>query len=221
MSANSKIRMHVEELFLSAPKSHRTIELKEELIVNLQEKYADLISQGRDEELAYDMVISSIGDIDELIRSLQEKMILDPDVVQGQRHKSAMFISIAVGLYVMGIVPFLFMVDTGDEGIGLGITFAIWAVATMLLVYNALSKPKYSKHQDTIVENFKEYSRGKTNRKSLRGTVSSIIWTSTVFIFLAGGMMFGRWGTLWLVFLLAPVVQQIANLLLRDDDPER
>ena len=67
---NDRIRQKVEELFASAPRNKKVQELKEEMISNLEEKYQDLITCGKNEEEAFDITIASIGDIDELIRSM-------------------------------------------------------------------------------------------------------------------------------------------------------
>ncbi|MCL2055772.1 MAG: permease prefix domain 1-containing protein [Oscillospiraceae bacterium] len=214
MSAAQRIRVHVEELFLSAPKSHRTIELKEELIANLQDKLADLVAGGRDEETAYDIVISSIGDVDELIFSLQEQFILDPEVIELRRGRTAKFISIGVGMYVFGFVPFFLLLSYREVLAGLACMFLCWGIATSLIVYNALSRPKYSKTQDSIVEDFKEYTSVKKNDKQLRKSLNSIVWTTATFIFLGLGLVTRAWGVLWLIFILAAVVEKIIALSL-------
>ena len=52
--------------------------LKEELLHDLEERYADLQRQGYDEESAYNLTVSSIGDISELMESVaaQTKTLL-------------------------------------------------------------------------------------------------------------------------------------------------
>lgn len=62
-----RIRKYVEELFSEAPSTKANISLKEEMIGNLQEKYIDLVENGSTKELAYNTVISNIGDISSLI----------------------------------------------------------------------------------------------------------------------------------------------------------
>lgn len=218
MQADNKIRMHVEELFYKAPKSHRTIELKEELIANLQDRYADLVSQGKDEELAYNIAISGIGDIDELIRGLQEQYIFDPEAADRRRRKSAAFTSVAVGMYIFGLVPMILLANYGFEIIGAVTMFTVWAIATALIVYNSMSKPKYKKHQETMVEDFKEWASAKKNTKALRDSLNSIVWMSAVIIFLGGGFLFNKFNLFWLVFLLAAVVNKIINLVFKLND---
>lgn len=64
---DQQLRDHLNTLF--APYANREMvgELKEELFVNLQEKYSDLKSQGLDDLTAFQKTIASIGDIQEIL----------------------------------------------------------------------------------------------------------------------------------------------------------
>ena len=65
-----RIRKEVNRIFHGKPHTKKIQELKEELIGNLEAKYKDLIEVGKTPEEAYNIVIASIGDIDELIDSM-------------------------------------------------------------------------------------------------------------------------------------------------------
>ena len=52
-----KIKKYVNELFKDAPKTNKTEELKEELLLDLTEKYNDLIKEGKTKTEAYNEVI--------------------------------------------------------------------------------------------------------------------------------------------------------------------
>ncbi|MDL2233209.1 permease prefix domain 1-containing protein [Ruminococcaceae bacterium OttesenSCG-928-L11] len=230
MPVRSNIRDYVEELFSEAPKSHRTIEMKEELISNLQEKFDDLVAQGQEEHMAYDIVISSIGDISELIRSLQEsyaeyhRQYRDPGEEERQRKKSAMLISVSVGIYILSLVPALLGDELGHDLLGMLFMFVMWAVATMILVYNGMTKPKDKASADdapaALPREIRSWSASKKKIIALRNSISSILWLGATIIFVGGGMLFGGWHILWLVFLLAAVVQQIINVVARLSYPD-
>ena len=70
---NEKLKRYMDELFRSAPKDARTAELKEEILQNVSEKYADLIASGRSEDEAYRIAINGIGDLSELISDTSEE----------------------------------------------------------------------------------------------------------------------------------------------------
>lgn len=216
---NEKIRNHVDTLFYDAPATRRTTEFKEELISNLLDRYNDLVAQGKNEEEAYAVVIAGIGDVDELIRGLREQNVFDPTLAQLQRQKSALLVSFAVGLY---IVSFLFPIIFSSSllfnsrfftMLGSVLMFLTWAFATGLLIYNAMSKPKYIKSEDTMVEDFKEWKREKPRRKSLERSIQSMVWSVTVIIYLSLGFFLDVWNPGWMIFLLAAVVTQIVHLV--------
>lgn len=74
---NEKLRKHIDLLFLDAPKSKETMEVKEELAANLFEHCLDLVESGKSEEEAFAIVISNIGDVKELIQNLKDSSSIE------------------------------------------------------------------------------------------------------------------------------------------------
>ena len=66
----SRLRMYVESLFDGAERTVEVVELREEILQNVIDKYDDLIRNGKSEEEAYSIAVSGIGDINELLRSM-------------------------------------------------------------------------------------------------------------------------------------------------------
>jgi len=215
---NDMIKNHVESLFERAPSTRRANELKDELISNLTARYHDLLSQGMDEDAAYKTTIDGIGDISELISSLREQEVFDPVQAQMQRQRSALLISSAVALYIVSIVfPILLGgisgdIDTPSGIIGMALMFMCWAAATGLLVYNGVSKPRYLKYEDNIVEDFKEWKSEKVKKDAVLKSVYSMVYMVATVMFFILGLFFDAWHPGWLVFLLAPIAVQIIKL---------
>lgn len=69
-----QLNAYIQGLFTEAegrsPGNRRLAELKEELLLNTQEKYDDLIAMGKSPEAAYRTVVDGIGDITELINDV-------------------------------------------------------------------------------------------------------------------------------------------------------
>lgn len=69
-----KLNEHIRVLFADAerrsPGNPRLAELKEELLLNTQEKYDHLVATGRTPEAAYVAAINGIGDIEELLNDV-------------------------------------------------------------------------------------------------------------------------------------------------------
>lgn len=216
----AKIRDHVEYLFQSAPRTPRAVELKEELIANLIDKYEDLLRQGETEEAAYGIAIAGIGDIDELVQGLREQEVWNPAGIQAQRQRSALLVAVAVGLFIASLIfPTILGYFSSLFGtrffsmIGFSLMILCIATGVGLLVYNQRSKPRYVKMEETIVEDFKEWKINKENRAALSNTIQSIIYIGSVPLYLFIGIFLGMWHPGWLIFLLAPLLGQIVRLV--------
>lgn len=58
-----KLRAFIDTLFEDAPAGKKVVELKEEMLQNLNDKYSDLLSEGKSEEAAYNLAVASVGDV--------------------------------------------------------------------------------------------------------------------------------------------------------------
>lgn len=67
---NLRIRKYMDQLFENGPINRRTLELKEELIANALEKYNDLTLRGYNEDEAFQQVVSSIGNVEQLFAEM-------------------------------------------------------------------------------------------------------------------------------------------------------
>ncbi len=207
-----RIRAYVEELFKDAPATRQAHDLKEEVCSNLIDKYVDLTGDGLSEEEAYNIAVASIGDTDALFAELRG----GGQTAEGMkyRRRSALRISIAVGMYILSVVPILLVGESGAEGDeikALVAMFVICAVATVLLVYNALSKPKYQKLDDTMVEEFREWKQTKKQGDPLYNALSGVLWTLVVIVYFVVSFLFTAWPYSWLIFLVGVALQQIMH----------
>ncbi len=209
-----QIRAYVDELFAETVPSRKSVELKEEMIQNLTEKYNDLIAEGKTPEAAYNIAIAGIGDISYLLKDL-EKEASDPKVSASQRQRTAMFTAIAVMLYIVSVVPLILLASLvhrpGAPIIGVVIMFVLIALATGLLIYNGMTKPKYKKADETIVEEFREWQSESHERKSLRKAIGTALWAITVAVYIIVSFLTGMWHITWVIFLVAVAINAILN----------
>lgn len=206
-----QIRIYVNELFADAPQTKKAAELKEEVCSNLIDKYVDLTGRGMSEEEAYKAAIASIGDIDELFKMLEQE-----DEDPASRRKNALLVSIAVMLYIISVVP-LFIANTVgyDEELGLVAMLAICAVATGLLVFNYMTRPKYRRLDDTMVEEFKEWKQQRKKDNGTFGAISVALWMIIVAIYFLISFGLGIWHVSWIVFLIGIAIQQIIRAVMQ------
>ena len=196
---NEKLRHYIDDLFATAPSTVRAVELKEELFQNLTDKYNDLLAEGKSEESAFNIAIASIGDVDSLISGLTgEKR---PENEKSKK-RSAILVAIAISLYILCPVPvILLQSEFGVMGL-----FLFVAVATALLIYNGVTRERYVKADDTMVEEFKEW---KQNNKQKNKAVDAIIgsfWLIAVCVYIVVSFMTGAWHITWIIFLIAAAV---------------
>ncbi len=211
----SKLRNIVESLFEEAPQTKKAFELKEELVSNLAEKYNDLVASGRTPEEAYNSVVAGIGDVDELIKGLKQNDSLNQEKEVLARKKTALVVSGSVGLYVLSIIVLIVCAELLriDDVLAVILFLVIATIPTCLLIYHFMTQPHYKKSDDTLVEDFKEWKQGSKYKKELYNSVSSIMWTLTVIIYLLASFVFHIWAFSWIIFIIGAVVQQIIRLI--------
>lgn len=213
-----RIRHYVEELFANAPHSKKAYDLKEEIYSNLVEKYQDLTAEGMPENEAYNTVIAGIGDVEEMFEDLKDSPASYP-AEDAWRSRSAVLVSVSVGLYILSLVP-LFLIDAlgGDPIYGVILMFVFCAVATALLIYNTMSRPRYHRLDDTMVEEFKEWKHRQAagdDDRQLCNAIISIFWILLIAVYLLVSFLFGIWAYSWILFIIGAAVSQIINTVFK------
>jgi len=213
-----KLRSYVDDLFAETTPTRKAVELKEEMIQNLSEKYHDLTAEGKTEEAAYNITIAGIGDISALLAELEKDMINKENITyetDASRHKSAMYTAVAVMMYILSLLPLIMMSIFGfryASEIGIPIMFLMIAGATGLLIYNSMIKPKYPGASDTMIEEFREWQTDGNERKALRKALSSALWSITVALYLIISFMTGAWYITWIIFIITIAVESLINV---------
>ena len=209
----AKLRAYVEALFEQAPKTRKAYELKEEMIQNLIEKFRDLCAEGKTEDVAYNIAISSIGDTSELIAGLSEPMAALTPEQQKKKSLYAGLTALAVVLYIISVIPLVALSMQGDAILGLAVMLGLVAVATGLIIFISMTKPKYHKAEDTMVEEFKEWKHTKDERNEALKSVNSAVWMLTVVAYLIVSLGTGAWHITWVIFLIGIAVQQVVRAI--------
>lgn len=209
----AKIRAYITRAFEDVPRTKKSMEMQEELISNLIEKFNDQLKLGKTEEEAYTNVIAGIGDLSELTEGLRERHVLSGPT-PAERKRTALIISISVMLYILSPIVLIVFVETlGQETLGLAMMFATIAIATGLIVYNQASKPKYIAEEETMVEEFKEWKSARQKNKSLYDSLSSAFWLIVVAIYLYVSYTYMSWYYSWIIFIIAAAIQNIFKAL--------
>lgn len=99
----NKIEAHINKLFSELPDSRRKEELMQEITQNLNEKVADLVSQGQTEESAVQKAIDDFGDIDDIREELESSAKL----AQSSRVGLSLAFSIWGSVLIAALVVFI------------------------------------------------------------------------------------------------------------------
>ena len=223
MDEKERLQQHIDGLFENAPRSRAAYELRDELLTNSIERYEDLLKSGLGEEPAFQSVIDNIGDVDELIGALpDENRERDEMLRQESRERNAMVLTISVGLYILAGVVFFAGVALGEylqsdvaSVLGLAVAGLLCIVPTCMLVYNAATRPKYNKKDDTVVEDFKKWSDGSKKAKQVYKAASGLIWSICVLAYLLISFTTGAWGITWILFVATACIEAAINLLFK------
>ncbi len=221
-----KLRDYVEELFRDAPKTKQIVEIKEEIIQNTADRYDDLIREGKTPEAAFNIAVAGIGDVSELIGSVcgsQTKTAEDGSPRTGEPmyskeeirradQRNGLLLAISVMLYILSVIPpILFGESEYSDTLVPCLMFLMIAVATGIMIYRGKTKLHYTKSDDTVVENFKEWNRSKEDRKALRKSISGALWLITLAFYFIISFSTQKWYITWLIFLISGAIENIIH----------
>lgn len=211
---NSKIKNYLDALFSDIPRSRRAMELKEELPVNMSERYEDYLSEGKTENQAFSLVISSFGDLDEMLED-----IIPSDQFREEAHyylkRNARNTALGVAMYILGAAVLIGFGGLGSYFnmgdvlpiVGLLILLVFAAIATGLIVYSQMSTPlEYKDYNEQAKQEFKNLD---SKHSRLLSNLLSIYWISVTFVYLAISFVTGTWGISWIIWILAAVFESI------------
>lgn len=204
----------MDHLFRDVKPTRKTVELKEEILQNLVDKYHDLLKEGKTEEAAYNIAVATIGDMDELLAGLQnENTDMQPvydEKMDKWRRKSALRISVAVALYIMCLLPPILMSGSAyEDSIAPALMFSMIGVATAILIYNNLTKPYYHRADDSIVDEFREWQQQTDSARRAFRAISSALWALIVVIYILISFWTMAWHITWVIFLIGVAVEGI------------
>ena len=214
-----KLRRYVDGLFARTASTKKAVELKEEMLQNMQDKYDDLIDGGKTPEAAYNIVVAGIGDVGGLLMELETEAPdpMELEEFEEARRKSAMLTAIAVMSIILSVVPLIALAMFGSRftaRIGVPVMFIIIAAATGVLVYNQLSKPKNYKGSATLVDEFRQWQTLSYDRKTLRRAMSSALWAILVAIYFVISFWLNAWHVSWIIFIFGAAIEAIINVFL-------
>ena len=209
-----KLRAYMDYLFRDVKATRKSVELKEEILQNLIDKYRDLLAEGKTPEAAYNIAVASIGDMDELLAGLNDELSFEKEVSGEQlergKKKSAILVSAAVMMYILCLLPPILLSGSRlEENLAPALMFLMIACGTGLLIYDHMTKPHYRKVEDSIVEGFKEWKDQTDSDRRAMKALSSALWSIITVIYIIISFWTMAWHITWVIFLIGAAVEGI------------
>lgn len=162
------IKSYLDNMFAGLPKTTRVLELKNNILSNMEEKYNELKNQGKSENEAIGIVISEFGNIDELVSELgirkDEQAKSQPVVTRDEVDnyltvKKTMGIQIGIGVFLCILAPAMLILlnNLFADGIikssltgdavhipGLIVLFVLITIAVGIFIFSGMNFERYA-----------------------------------------------------------------------------
>lgn len=191
---------YIDLLFAGAPEA---ADVKQEILQNTLDRFDDLIAQGKAPEAAYQLAISGIGDISEILgtgstTTAAASVYAAPAAEKREKPVwKKVLQAIGICLYILCPVP-LFVLQ---NAIGLCGLLGLVAVATALMVI-ADDKEKDGPQQE---------QKAEAPESSLRKAIGSVIFAVGLCVYLGLSFATGAWYITWVIFPLMAAVKGLVN----------
>ncbi len=199
---------YVELLFAGAADCE---DIKQEILQNTLDRYDDLVADGKVPEAAYRLAIAGIGDINEILGTNAPSTVVTPTVVkhaEDDTAKKKLMRAVAVGLYIISILPLIVLSELGMDILGLCGTLAIVAVATVMIILGA------KKDSDEKQEDEEEDAPQSELSKSLSG----MIWALGLAVYFLISFTTGAWHITWVIFPLLGALDSLVSAIIRNHE---
>lgn len=162
------IKNYLDNMFAALPKTSRVLELKNNILSNMEDKYNELKNQGKSENEAIGIVISEFGNIDELVSELgiqKDGQTMSLPLVTKEEVESYLFakkrsgfmVGIGVFLCIMGAAMLILLSTLIEEGIilrslptsasdfvGVIVLLVMVTIAVGIIIYSGMSFERYA-----------------------------------------------------------------------------
>ena len=222
MIMEEKLRKHIDSLFADTEPSKDTAKLKEEMRLDLETRYNNLVFAGTSPDAAYRIAISGIGGASGLAAKKEASAMndtLDVFRIESARRKFAMISAIAAVVYALSVLP-LVMLTMADSDYARSAGWPVFLIlaggATAMLIFFHNRKPRYynySKASYKLITGFSDWQKNTNKRTVLRRAISATLWTVLSAAYIIISFMTYAWSFTWVIFILGVALEAIINLI--------
>lgn len=232
---NLRIRKYMDQLFENAPINRRTLEFKEELIANALEKYNDLLLQGYGEDEAFQLVVGSIGDVQQLFADMGTNDDYSKEYylqwAKEAQEKKAALTAVSAGFFLLAgavlviscllywyNVKVIYINGQNLNLLGIGIAMLICIVPFSLMVYARRIQPPaelaafvIGKCMTTAAAETRKQRRKRF--KQIKGSLEGLMWLLIVIFYFIISFASHAWYITWIIFLGGAAVECLLDAL--------
>lgn len=221
----NSLRVYVDSLFNGAPETASVRELHDEILSNLEERYDDCIAGGMTPQRAYTAVVGTMGDIGKLIRQVSEEGqppagLFERSSPTGKgvfKKYSYIFTEKNLKIIKRSAIAVMWILLTAFYFL-VSFTSDMWDRSWIIFLVGAGLNVAINMAGD--IARFSRLGDNADSRvrilKSIRGSLSAILWLAATFMFFMIGMtnyyLFDR---AWVIFILAAAVQIILSAVMK------
>ena len=204
------IRNYINAMFSSLPKTPEILRLQAEMMENMEDKYNDLIREGKSEHEAVGIILADIGSAENLKAELgitdvdpQPTQDLSAFLTQRAAFQRKFAIAIASGVVlcicasIAGAVCDAF---THNDTYTCLAFFVPIAAAVAIFVYFGIREDWYENRYKEI------YHESEPESKGFSDAIAAIIFPLAVVIYLILGFVFDLWHPGWIIFPICGLI---------------
>lgn len=192
-------------------------DIKQEILQNTLDRYDDLIAEGKVPEAAYRLAITGIGDINEILgtKSQSEPVCHAPSVhaepAEPEDLRRKLLRAIAVGLYIICMLPLIILGDMGEDNLGLCFTLLIVAIATIIMIYTGKKTP------EEIEEEHRE-AEEESRKSPLAKSISGLIWAIGLALYFVLSFYTFAWHITWVIFPILVALDKLLGTIIDNNE---
>lgn len=202
------IRNYINAMFSSLPKTPEILRLQAEMMENMEDKYNDLIREGKSEHEAVGIILADIGSAENLKAELgitDTKPQEDHSAFLAQRaafqRKFAIAIASGVVLCICAIIAGAVCdAFTHNDAYTCFAFFIPIAAAVAIFVYFGIREDWYENCYKEI-----NHEAG-SEPKNISDAIAAIVFPLAVVIYLILGFVFGLWHPGWIIFPICGLI---------------
>lgn len=214
----NQIRNYIEVMFSSLPNTQEVVEMKLNMLENMEEKFQELLKDGKNENEAVGIILADFGSMEELkeelgitnmqLQNVQRNPRMHENVALKEEYfafkkKSGIALAIACVFFIISPFIYVFLNDyyRNNSSVPLLIFFSLIACGAGICIY--------LKTQDRQYKEFLYLNEIQETKTSI--LIKSTIFSIATIIYLCMGLIGGFWHPSWIIFIVAALITRLTK----------